>query len=155
MSLLCGTAHTSAVMAAQMAQMPDQLRQLYRLHEAQSVEINKVQEHMNKLAGNMSEYYRQKYENDMVLSELKLLSEDATVFKKVGPCLIKQDMYEATSNVEKRIGYITDELTRIEKQKTQAEEKRAKLVKGLQRAQEDIQAFVKALEQAQQQSEQS
>lgn len=131
-------------------QVPEQLQQLQRLHEAQSAEMQKVQAQLGKLAENMGEYYRQKLENDMVLSELKLLSDDATVFKKVGPCLIKQDMFEATSNVEKRIDYISQELGRIEHQKTAAEEKRGKLVKGLGRVQDDVQAFVKAMEQAQQ-----
>jgi prefoldin beta subunit len=128
--------------------MSEQIEQLKKLHEAQSNEINRVQEQLGKLAENMAEYYRQKLENDMVLKELKLLSDDSTVFKKIGPCLIKQDMFEAKSNVEKRIGYITEELSRIEHQKQQAEEKRAKISKALQKTQGDVQHIVKSMEAA-------
>ena len=135
--------------------MPEQLFQLRRLHEAQLGELKKVNEQLQKLAENMSEYFRQKLENDTVLSELKLLSDDSTVFKKIGPCLIKQDMFEATSNVEKRIDYIQQELDRIENQKQSAEEKRAKIGKGLGRVEGEIQGFVKAMEAAQQSAEAS
>lgn len=130
-------------------QVPEQIVQLRKLHDAQATEMQKVQEHLGKLAENMSEYYRQKLENDMVLKELKLLSDDSTVFKKVGPCLIKQDMFEATSNVEKRIQYISQELSRIEDQKKAAEEKRAKIAKGLNRVEKDLQNFVRAMAAAQ------
>ena len=128
--------------------MTEQMQQLQKLHEAQSNEMKKVQEQMGKLAENMSQYYQQKLENDMVLKELKLLSDDSTVFKRVGPCLIKQDMFEATSNVEKRIDYITQELTRIEGQKKNLEDKRNKLQKALVKTQEDVQHIVKSMEAA-------
>jgi prefoldin beta subunit len=130
-------------------QAPEQIVQLRKLHDAQAAEMQKVQEHLAKLAENMSEYYRQKLENDMVFKELKLLSDDSTVFKKVGPCLIKQDMFEATSNVEKRIQYISQELSRIEDQKKAAEDKRAKIAKGLNRVEGDLQNFVRAMAAAQ------
>ena len=44
------------------------------------------------------------------MQELDLLSDDANVFKLIGPVLVKQDLAEARANVRKRIEYITAEL---------------------------------------------
>lgn len=49
-------------------------------------------------------------ENIMVKKELDLLKEDNDVFKLIGPVLVKQDLYEAKQNVDKRMDYITTEL---------------------------------------------
>ncbi|BBH01092.1 prefoldin 6 [Prunus dulcis] len=46
--------------------------------------------------------------------ELDLLSEDANVFKLIGPVLVKQDLAEARANVRKRIEYISAELKRLD-----------------------------------------
>ncbi len=57
--------------------------------------------------------------NDFILiifQELNLLTEDANVFKMIGPALIKQDQVEAKSNVSKRIEYIKGEIGRIDGQ---------------------------------------
>lgn len=53
-------------------------------------------------------------ENNLVKTELDLLEDDATVYKLIGPVLIKQDLREAKQNVEKRIDYITTEIKRLE-----------------------------------------
>lgn len=49
-------------------------------------------------------------ENIMVKEELELLKEENDVFKLIGPVLVKQDLYEAKQNVDKRIDYIKAEL---------------------------------------------
>jgi hypothetical protein len=41
---------------------------------------------------------------------LDLLTEDANVYKLIGPVLVKQDLAEANANVRKRIEYISAEL---------------------------------------------
>ena len=61
----------------------------------------------------------------MHLQEMALLSEDANVYKLVGPALIKQDPVEAKSNVETRLNLIKGELSRLEGQAKSIEEKRA------------------------------
>ena len=38
------------------------------------------------------------------------MEEEAKVYKLVGPVLVKQDLIEARSNVQKRIDYINGEL---------------------------------------------
>ncbi|EOD16658.1 hypothetical protein EMIHUDRAFT_59123, partial [Emiliania huxleyi CCMP1516] len=50
-----------------------------------------------------------------VLKELELLEEDAQVFKLIGPVLVKQELVEVKSNVNKRIEYIKADATRIER----------------------------------------
>jgi prefoldin beta subunit len=47
----------------------------------------------------------------MVFSqELAILEGAATVYKLVGPVLVKQDLEEAKQTVDKRLGYITSEV---------------------------------------------
>ncbi len=71
-----------------------------------------------------------KSENEMVLAEFNLMSDEAAVYKLVGPILAKQDVAESKTNVEKRIEYITKEIERMDK----LEEKRA----NIQKLQEDM-----------------
>lgn len=56
-----------------------------------------------------------KSENELVLQEFKLMSDDASVYKLVGPVLAKQDVAESRTNVEKRIEFITKEIERMDK----------------------------------------
>lgn len=51
-----------------------------------------------------------------LLQELKLLNDDANVFKLVGPALIKQDPLEAKANVNERIEFVSGELERLDNQ---------------------------------------
>ncbi|MCP9257764.1 putative prefoldin subunit 6 [Dirofilaria immitis] len=53
-------------------------------------------------------------ENNLVKTELDLLEDNATVYKLIGPVLVKQNLIEAKQNVEKRIDYITAEIKRLE-----------------------------------------
>ena len=48
------------------------------------------------------------------IQELELASEDAKVYKLIGPTLIKQDPVEAKSNVNKRLDFIKGELSRLD-----------------------------------------
>ncbi|KAL4418789.1 hypothetical protein ABPG77_005503 [Micractinium sp. CCAP 211/92] len=69
---------------------------------------------------------QQQHENEMVLQELKLLSEGSAVYKMIGPALVKQDTLEAQSNVNKRLEFIGGELKRLDSQLQQLEEKQRK-----------------------------
>lgn len=66
-------------------------------------EYNKVLNQRRQLDGQLNE-------NIMVKEELELLKEENDVFKLIGPVLVKQDLYEAKQNVDKRIDYIKAEL---------------------------------------------
>ena len=46
----------------------------------------------------------------LIDKELELLSEDAEVYKLIGPVLIRQEKPEAVSNVNKRIDFINSEM---------------------------------------------
>ena len=60
------------------------------------------------------------------LQELKLLEEDANVYKLVGPVLVKQDLVEAKANVNKRLEFIKGEIERVEQQLTKLQDKQSK-----------------------------
>ncbi|XP_061142159.1 prefoldin subunit 6 isoform X2 [Syngnathus typhle] len=50
-------------------------------------------------------------ENNIVKEELDLLDSANTVFKLIGPVLVKQDLDEAKATVTKRLEYINGEIT--------------------------------------------
>ncbi|CAK9292059.1 unnamed protein product [Gordionus sp. m RMFG-2023] len=49
-------------------------------------------------------------EVESVHEELKLLNTDNTVYKAIGPVLVKQDLKEAKETVAKRRNYINDQM---------------------------------------------
>ncbi|XP_039556738.1 prefoldin subunit 6, partial [Passer montanus] len=49
-------------------------------------------------------------ENNIVQEELNLLDESNTIFKLLGPVLVKQDLEEAKGTVGKRLDYISGEM---------------------------------------------
>ncbi|KAF3693621.1 Prefoldin subunit 6 Protein Ke2 [Channa argus] len=53
-------------------------------------------------------------ENNIVKEELDLLDSTNTVFKLIGPVLVKQDLDEAKATVAKRLEYINGEIKRYE-----------------------------------------
>ncbi|KAG9472130.1 hypothetical protein GDO78_021237 [Eleutherodactylus coqui] len=53
-------------------------------------------------------------ENNIVKEELALLDDSNTVYKLIGPVLVKQDLEEAKSTVDKRLQYINGEVKRYE-----------------------------------------
>ena len=53
-----------------------------------------------------------------------MLDADATIFKLIGPVLVKQDKSLAKENVEKRIGFIKTEIDRLAQQQEVVEAER-------------------------------
>ncbi|KAF6143814.1 hypothetical protein GIB67_016735 [Kingdonia uniflora] len=80
-------------------------------------------------------------ENELVLKELDLLSEDANVFKLIGPVLVKQDLAEANANVRKRIDYISAELKRLDGTLQDLEDKQNGKKESIYKLQQKIQAL--------------
>ena len=74
-----------------------------------------LQNAMSKLQSSQSQATTQILENEMVLKELGLLEDEACVYKLIGPVLVKQELVEVKSNVSKRIEYIKNDMTRLEK----------------------------------------
>lgn len=78
-----------------------------------NTEVEKVQE----LQKELQKYYQthrqlsaQLSENENVKEDLEMLTSGNTIFKLVGPVLVKQDIEEAKETVGKRISYITSEM---------------------------------------------
>ncbi|CAN6683650.1 unnamed protein product [Malus baccata var. baccata] len=99
------------------------LRELQRELEAKANDLSKIQKDISKNHQVRKKYTIQLGENELVLKELDLLSEDANVFKLIGPVLVKQDLAEAKANVRKRIEYISAELKRLDATLQDMEEK--------------------------------
>jgi prefoldin beta subunit len=112
--------------------------QLMRQVEEHQEQFNRLSQQITKAASSIEGLDRQHLENQSVLKELALLSDDAAVYKKIGPCLIKQDMFEARSNVEKRIEYIKKELDHLNKQNESLEEKKAAVLQSFQKLQSSL-----------------
>ena len=56
----------------------------------------------------------QQAENKAVQKEFKSLTEDADIYRLVGPVLLKQEKAEANSTVDGRLDFIGKEITRLE-----------------------------------------
>ena len=87
-----------------------------------------------------------KSENEMVLEELNLVSEDdSTIYKLIGPVLAKQDHGEAKSNIKTRLDYIVKEIDRmehLEKEFTGNVEDKKKIIMKIQaEMRSEVQAF--------------
>jgi prefoldin beta subunit len=46
----------------------------------------------------------------MVLREMGFIEEGDTVYKSIGPILVKQELDEAKMNLEKRVNFIQEEM---------------------------------------------
>ncbi|KAK2186728.1 hypothetical protein NP493_193g04080 [Ridgeia piscesae] len=73
-----------------------------------------VQKEYQKCVAARQQLDAQFNENTLVKQELDLLEDGATVYKMIGPVLVKQDTEESRQNVQKRIDYITGEMQRHE-----------------------------------------
>ncbi|VDK49208.1 unnamed protein product [Anisakis simplex] len=81
-------------------------------------------------------------ENSLVKTELDLLDDDATVYKLIGPVLVKQDLSEARQNVDKRIDYINTEIKRLEETMADAEKKQEEQRIALMKIQTDLRGIL-------------
>ncbi|KAH7468453.1 hypothetical protein KRP22_012088 [Phytophthora ramorum] len=89
-----------------MAELKDQV-------EAEMTRYRALQDEVQVLASQRQTYAQQANENGMVKTELELLDDEARVYKLVGPVLLKQDADEAKTNVNKRLEFINNELSKV------------------------------------------
>jgi prefoldin beta subunit len=80
----------------------------------ETAKFHTLREEIAKLRTNVQLLAAQQNENEMVKQELSLLNDDAPVYKMVGPVLLKQDLDEAKSTVEKRLEFIGGERKKVE-----------------------------------------
>ena len=96
-------------------QLPQKIVQLQEAMQMESAEIKKIEAEFTKIQEGKRKLAEKKSENEMVMSEMNLITDDdAAVYKLVGPILAQQDMNEAKNNVKNRLEYITKELNRME-----------------------------------------
>jgi prefoldin beta subunit len=102
-----------------------QIQQQFMLAVQQYNEYNqKLQKNAEELTAtrqNEATILSQLNENNIVKKEFDLLSEDAEIYKLIGPVLVKQDHYDAKTNVEKRIEYLQKEEERLKKRHEELE----------------------------------
>ncbi|XP_051505931.1 prefoldin subunit 6-like isoform X2 [Myxocyprinus asiaticus] len=80
-------------------------------------ELEKYQQLQKDVSKSMSARQKleaQLTENNIVKEELNLLDSQNTVYKLIGPVLVKQDLDEAKATVGKRLEYINGEIQRYE-----------------------------------------
>eukprot|EP00172_Hildenbrandia_rubra_P000968 Plantae.Rhodophyta-Hildenbrandia_rubra.ctg15568.p1 GENE.Plantae.Rhodophyta-Hildenbrandia_rubra.ctg15568~~Plantae.Rhodophyta-Hildenbrandia_rubra.ctg15568.p1 ORF type:complete len:130 (-),score=36.40 Plantae.Rhodophyta-Hildenbrandia_rubra.ctg15568:312-701(-) len=105
-------------------------------------ELKTIQRDIGKAVNDGSSLNAQLTENTLVKKELSLLEDDGKVYKMVGPVLIKQDLNEARSNVDKRIEFITTEIKRADERTKGLEEKQGELRKKIMEGQQNLQKLV-------------
>jgi len=81
------------------------------------VELDKYKQMQKDVSKSMAARQKleaQLTENNIVKEELDLLDNTNTVYKLIGPVLVKQDADEAKATVAKRLEYINGEIQRYE-----------------------------------------
>ncbi|XP_073454309.1 prefoldin subunit 6 isoform X1 [Aquarana catesbeiana] len=107
-----------------------------QLQEKLQAEVTKYQQIQKDISTSMAARQKleaQVTENKIVKEELGVLDDSNTVYKLIGPVLVKQDLEEAKSTVEKRLQYINGEIKRYETMlkdlEQKSEQQRASLTK--------------------------
>nr|CCA18279.1 conserved hypothetical protein [Albugo laibachii Nc14]CCA18447.1 conserved hypothetical protein [Albugo laibachii Nc14] len=83
--------------------------------DVETAKYHVLQEELQVLVAQQQKYRQQANENNMVKQELDLVHDETKVYKMVGPVLLKQDLEEAKTNVNKRIEFIKHELYKVTK----------------------------------------
>ncbi|KAL4985020.1 Prefoldin [Aspergillus falconensis] len=108
-----------------MADPQKQIQTLSDEYQALQTELDGLVEARQKLES-------QQQENKSVQAEFNSLDDDASIFKLIGPVLLKQDKTEALMAVNGRLEFIEKEIQRIEGQikenQDKSDKKRAEIV---------------------------
>ena len=91
------------------------LRSIQQQLQDSVTEYRQMQQEVSSVVGQQMKLQQQVNETSMVQQELEMLGDggDAgagTVYKLVGPLLVRQDTYEAKANVNKRLEFIKKEM---------------------------------------------
>mmetsp|Transcript_29023 Transcript_29023/g.33196 ORF Transcript_29023/g.33196 Transcript_29023/m.33196 type:complete len:144 (-) Transcript_29023:194-625(-) len=123
--------------------------QMGKKYEEEVNYVRKLQKELSKLQENQKSLYEKKTENELVKKEFGLLETESSIYKLVGPVLVKVEQGEATQNVDKRLEYIEEELSRVNKMMKEMETKLIEKQKTLQEMQATLMKFMQAQQQAQ------
>ncbi|TWU75930.1 hypothetical protein ED733_006290 [Metarhizium rileyi] len=88
-----------------------------------SDEYQKLQQDLQDTVNSRQKLQSQQQENAGVFREFEKLGEDEIIYKLMGPVLLKQDKVEAESTVKGRLDFIAGEVTRLEEQIKESQEK--------------------------------
>ncbi|KAI9034327.1 Prefoldin [Hyaloraphidium curvatum] len=102
------------------------LVQVQQRLETEINSFNALQKEYTRAVATRTQLESQLNENEMVKKEFDLLDDEATVFKLIGPVLVKQDLVEAKTNVDKRIEFITNNMKDVEAKLKTLEEQQSK-----------------------------
>ncbi|KAI9189650.1 Prefoldin subunit 6 [Blastocladiella emersonii ATCC 22665] len=94
--------------------------------ETEIAAFNALQKDYSTVVSSRQTLESQLKENELVQKEFELLDDEATVYKLIGPVLVKQEQPEAKANVAKRLEFIRGEITRAEKKIKELNEKMEK-----------------------------
>ncbi|XP_041800296.1 prefoldin subunit 6 [Chelmon rostratus] len=87
---------------------------IQRKLKAELDKYTQIQKDISKSMSARQKLETQLTENNIVKEELDLLDSTNTVYKLIGPVLVKQDLDEAKATVTKRLEYINGEIQRYE-----------------------------------------
>jgi prefoldin beta subunit len=108
--------------------------------DAEVAKFRELQEEMQKLHSDMQQLQGQEAENEMVLQELDLLTEDSAVYKMIGPVLIKQDNEDSVQTVRKRLEFIRGEKEKLKNKLATKEKYGNELSTKIQQMQSQLQS---------------
>jgi len=90
-------------------------------HQAAQAQLQELSDEFQKLQGDLQTQIQvrqtlssQQQENLSVSSEFSSLKDHNTIYKMVGPVLLKQSHEEAKMSVDARLSYIEGEIKRVE-----------------------------------------
>ncbi|KAH9486627.1 Prefoldin subunit 6 [Psilocybe cubensis] len=81
-----------------------------------SVDFENLQAELSRVVEARQRLDAQLSENELVKKEFAVLTPENTIYKLIGPVLVKQDQAEAKSNVDTRLDFIRSEIRRVEAQ---------------------------------------
>ncbi|KAL2138884.1 hypothetical protein VTI28DRAFT_6080 [Corynascus sepedonium] len=82
--------------------------------QALSEEYTKLQQDLQETVQSRQKLEAQKQENLGVQKEFAKLKDEETIYKLIGPVLLKQERVEAESTVKGRLEFIEKEISRLE-----------------------------------------
>ncbi|QPG94173.1 hypothetical protein C2857_005112 [Epichloe festucae Fl1] len=91
--------------------------------QAMSEDYQKLQQELQDTVNSRQKLQSQQQENAGVFKEFEKLGDDETIYKLVGPVLLKQDKVEAEGTVKGRLDFIQGEVTRLEGQINETQDK--------------------------------
>merc|ERR1712080_756029 len=106
------------------------LQNMQKELESQVEKVNKTTKERDAIGKRIGQFEAQLSETKVVLSELELVGDDATVYKLLGPVLVKQEKEIALQTINNRKDFMENELKKSESQiekiaKTLAKEQEA------------------------------